>query len=163
MEKASGLQITYEKGGVELIDKLEALWNAQCDYHEEKSVYFSEKFKALTFDYRKEAMKSEGNQVEIVIARDDLRHAYIGYVISTIDKEQVGELFSLYVESTYRGEKIGERLMSYGISWMESNEVKKIHLGVAVGNEDVMSFYKRFDFYPYVVMMERKTDLDEQR
>lgn len=158
MSKQNTAQIVYEEGAVELMDKLENLWNAQCDFHEEKSIHFSEKFRNLTFDYRKEAMKSDDNKVQIVVARDFQSDTFIGYVISTIDKEQVGELFSLYVDPSYRGLKIGDQLMDYGISWMESKGVKKIQLGVAVGNESVMKFYNRFDFYPYVVMMERKVD-----
>ncbi|MCH4886595.1 GNAT family N-acetyltransferase [Acidaminobacter sp. JC074] len=147
------MEINYVSGGMEIIDAIEELWNMQCDYHEEKSLYFKDKFKNLTFEYRKNAMMRDDKDVNIIIAQDG--HMSIGYVISTI-KNGTGELFSLYLKPHYRGLNIGEKLMEASLTWMENSGAEKIELGVAVGNEVVLDFYRKFDFYPYVIMMERK-------
>ena len=148
--------ISYVHGSTELIDDIEELWIAQRDHHVDKSIHFPEYFKSLSFIERKKALLSDDKNIKFTIAKDTVTEKLIGYSISTIDKDSIGEIFSLYVNPNYRGNNIGESLMNYSLNWMERNNTKKIQLGVAVGNEEVFSFYNKFGFYPHITLMERK-------
>ena len=145
--------ITYETGGIELIDKLKELWEAQRDYHGEVSTHFADKFYEISFESRKKSLVKSNKKLKFVLAKDT---EYIGFCISTIDSKQAGEVFSLYVKPDYRGQSIGEDLMNSSLEWMENQNVKKIQLSVAEGNESVYKFYRKFGFYPYTTSFEMK-------
>lgn len=146
--------ITYETGGIELIDKMKEMWEAQRDYHGEVSTYFSDTFNQLDFETRKKSLVKSKKHMKLILAKDK---DYIGYCISTLDAEKVGEVFSLYVKPDYRGQSIGEDLMKSSLAWMETQNAKKIHLSVAEGNERVHKFYKKLGFYPYTTSFEMKS------
>ncbi len=146
--------ITYETGGIELIDKMKEMWEAQRDYHGEVSTYFSDTFNQLDFETRKKSLVKSKKHMKLILAKDK---DYIGYCISTLDAEKVGEVFSLYVKPDYRGQSIGEDLMNSSLAWMKTQNAKKIHLSVAEGNERVYKFYKKFGFYPYTTSFEMKS------
>jgi ribosomal protein S18 acetylase RimI-like enzyme len=145
--------ITYKTGSIELIDEIESLWEAQRDYHGDVSTYFGDKFYSLKFDARKRSLTEEEKEKFLIIAYDENP---IGYCISTVDKKKSAEIFSLYVNPKYRGQKIGEKIMDTSMAWIYEKEPSKIHLSVAIGNESVMKFYEKFGFRPFTVAMEVK-------
>jgi len=145
--------ITYEIGGIELIDKMKELWEAQRDYHGEVSTHFADKFNKMSYESRKKSLVKSNKKLKLILAKDK---EYIGFCISTLDSKHVGEVFSLYVKPDYRGHSIGEELMSSSLEWMKDQNAKKIHLSVAEGNETVDKFYKKFGFYPYTKSYEMK-------
>lgn len=146
-------KISYEEISIHDVDSIKTLWLDQCAYHASISKHFSDKFKNLEFDYRKKTlMKHE--IIQIIVAKHDINP--IGYIISLIDQNNIGEVFSLYVQPTYRNQHIGEQLMEQSIAWLESKDLKAVQLSVAVGNEHVLNFYKKFDFYPYTILLEKK-------
>ncbi|MBI4267264.1 MAG: GNAT family N-acetyltransferase, partial [Chloroflexi bacterium] len=67
-----------------------------------------------------------------------------------------GCLESIFVESDYRGNDIGDTLMAKAIEWMNSKKVQTITLDVGVGNEEVLSFYSRYGFYPRTIVLQQK-------
>jgi len=145
--------ITYEIGGIELIDKMKELWEAQRDYHGEVSTHFADKFYRMSYESRKKSLVKSNKKLKLILAKDK---DYIGFCISTLDSKHVGEVFSLYVRPDYRGHAIGEELMNSSLEWMKDQNAKKIHLSVAEGNETVDKFYKKFGFYPYTTSYEMK-------
>ena len=145
--------ITYKTGSIELIDQIEKLWKAQRDFHGDVSTHFSDKFYSLQFDTRKKSLNEDGKEKFLIVAYDETP---IGYCISTLDKKQSAEIFSLYVNPDYRGQQIGEKLMDTSLAWIREQHPEKIHLSVAIGNEKVMKFYEKFGFKPYTIAMEVK-------
>jgi ribosomal protein S18 acetylase RimI-like enzyme len=152
--------IEYIQGGIELIDEIGILWEKLNIHHLNKSVDFKERYKNFTFDKRKEGMlkKAINAQFHIILVKDDDSGRTIGYCVSSIEENKTGEIESLYVESDYREYGIGKALMERTLQWLCENNASPVRIGVAGGNEDVFSFYKKFGFYPKMTMLEQKMD-----
>lgn len=151
------MNIHYIEGGTELLEKVRPLWLNKRKYHEEKSTYFPEKFAQMTFDGRIAEM-FEKSEIRVVIAKDTEEDKYVGFCISTIDCKKLGVIESIFIEEQYRRNKIAENLMNLSLKWMDNRGAKNKRLNVAVGNEEVMNFYKRFNFKPYLIVLEQKND-----
>ncbi len=87
--------------------------------------------------------------------KDIEKDLYIGYCISTVNKELIGEIDSLFVEKEYRKYGLGDQLMNRALDWLNNNKVKTKIIGVAEGNENVLEFYKRYGFYKRRVILEQ--------
>ena len=141
-------------GGKELIDLTENLWLKLNSFHKSKSEYFSNTFDSFTFDIRKNGLlyKSETGEIKIDLVKiSDER--IIGYSISTIDKNNNGEIDSIYIDEDYRFLKLGKKLMNDAINWLNENKVKSKSIGVVFGNDDVIEFYKTLGFYPQFLIL----------
>ena len=78
----------------------------------------------------------------------------IVYCISKI-LNGVGEISSIYVEDKFRHIGIGSKLMNVALDWLDSNCVNAITINVAVGNERVLSFYNKFNFFERHLVLKR--------
>lgn len=102
----------FLNGNRELLDLVQPLWEKLNKYHENNSSYFSNKFKIFKFETRKDKfINVEGLELKIDIIRDKDKSAYIGYCISTINKDLIGEIESLFIEKEYRKYGLGDKLM----------------------------------------------------
>jgi len=121
------MTIIYKKGNEELLDIIKPLWEKLNEEHRRLSVHFSDEFLSNTFDKRKagllELTKTE--TIRIDLAKDSATNQYIGYCVSTVNQQKVGEVASLYVEENYRGLGIGHTLMKKSLFWMEHLSVIK--------------------------------------
>jgi diamine N-acetyltransferase len=72
----------------------------------------------------------------------------IGFCITSLSSDRIGEVEALYVLDEYQGNKLGAKLMQTSLQWLEENNALEQKLIVAVGNEQVFSFYQKFGFYP---------------
>ncbi|MGF7057655.1 GNAT family N-acetyltransferase [Brassicibacter mesophilus] len=138
------------------IGLIKELWEKLNLLHSRRSKYFEQKFKSFSFENRIKFLfkKSEEGKVRIDIVKDDDK--YIGYCISSIDENLIGGVESIFLEEEYRGSGIGEQLMERSMNWMDDNQISKCILGVAYGNENVLSFYQKFGFYPRTTILEKK-------
>ena len=85
---------------------------------------------------------------------------YIGYCVTSVNKEKEGEIESIYVEKDYRLSGIGDGLMSRALGWLNDVTVKQTVLMVAEGNEGVFAFYRKHDFYPKTTILMHKPDAE---
>jgi diamine N-acetyltransferase len=146
----------FVTGSRELLDFVQPLWEKLNKHHEINSNYFSDRFINLKFNVRKNKFVNDDNlEVKIDLIKDVERDLYIGYCISTINKELIGEIDSLFVEKEYREYGLGDKLMNRALEWLNSNKVKTKIIGVAEGNENVLEFYKRYGFYKRRVILEQ--------
>ncbi|QIB26463.1 GNAT family N-acetyltransferase [Caloranaerobacter azorensis] len=150
-------KIKYISGNEDLLDSIGFLWEKLNKHHENSSKYFSEKFSKFTFEVRKKGLidKAKRGFMKVEIARDVEKNINIGYCISTINDRNIGEIESLYVEPDYRKLGIGNEFMRNALDWMDLNNVKSICIGVSVGNEEVLSFYKKYGFFPKTIILEQ--------
>nr|WP_282433378.1 GNAT family N-acetyltransferase [Desulfosporosinus sp. FKA] len=81
----------------------------------------------------------------------------IGYCVTTIDND-IGEIESLFVDEAYRKMGLGTVLMERALNWLEQNSITKKRLNVAVGNEQVLNFYRRFGFHPRTIILEQRVN-----
>lgn len=152
--------VEYINGGLELIDEIKPLWEKLNIHHLDKSIDFKEKYKRFTFEKRKEGIieKSKTAEFHIELAQDMQRGICIGYCLSSVQDNGTGEVESLFLDSDYRGQDIGQSLMEKTLDWLHHNNAKPIIIGVASGNENAFGFYSKFGFYPKVTILEQKID-----
>lgn len=146
----------FINGSRELLDLVQPLWEKLNKHHEINSNNFSDRFRNLKFEVRKNKFINDENlEVKIDLIKEKDKAEYIGYCISTINKDLIGEIDSLFVEKEYRKYGLGDKLMNRALEWLDSNQVKTKIIGVAEGNENVLEFYKRYGFYKRRVILEQ--------
>jgi ribosomal protein S18 acetylase RimI-like enzyme len=148
--------IVYSSGGVELLDAIQPLWEELNQHHALVSFHFASDFQAKTFDGRKAALLNKYTNGEIRIDIAQSQGKNVGYLISAINSDGVGEIESIYVDEKFRGQAIGDELMRRGLAWLDKNNVLTKVIDVAVGNERAYDFYGRFGFFPRVVTLKQK-------
>ena len=151
----------FIEGNEELLDSIAPLWDKLNSHHVSVSPYFSEQFATFSFQKRRKGIipGKDGKLIKVDLARAIAENKIAGYCFSSIVNSQygrIGEIESLYIEPEYRGLGIGERFMRSAINWMDSEGVDRKMVVVAVGNEEVYEFYRRFGFYPKSTRLEYK-------
>ncbi|SCZ09963.1 GNAT family N-acetyltransferase [Alkaliphilus peptidifermentans] len=144
--------IKYIEGGKELLDKVESLWKKLNSHHLKNSVHFKSRY--INNDFQGRINKLESLEMKVVLVMDSKLGTIIGYCISTINDKMDGEIDSIYVEESYRSFKIGDKLIRDAINWLNENNVRTKKIAVAEGNEGVVEFYKRYGFYPRMMILE---------
>ena len=138
-------QFTIESGGFELLSKIEALWYELKAHHERIGPEFPD-MSTATFEKRKEGLKEKGKEILVDCIRTINDKTDIGYCISIIDKNDIGEIESLYVREAFRGKGAGKELMTRSLLWLEEKKAKAVRLSVLSGNKDAIEFYTGFGF-----------------
>ena len=139
-----------------MLDSICPLWEKLNQHHATVSPHFPSDFQSKTFERRKAALleKYADGEIRIDIARS--KGENIGYLISAIRSDGVGEIESIYVDENFRGQAIGDHLMHRGLAWFHEQNVPSKVIDVAVGNERAFAFYARFGFFPRVVTLKQK-------
>ncbi|MDD5674723.1 MAG: GNAT family N-acetyltransferase [Chitinivibrionales bacterium] len=150
-------QIRYQEGGGELLDELAPLWRRLADHHAGISPDFGIEFTEMTWDWRKKDLldKAADNKLHVALAYPD-SHTPCGYAVGTVNDRGLAEIDSLFVAEQFRGCGIGSELVKRTLAWMDLVGVESKMVNVAVGNEQAIDFYKRFDFFPRVISLMRK-------
>jgi diamine N-acetyltransferase len=148
------IEIIY--GGPELLDRIAPLWEELNNHHIEKSVYFSKEIKSRSFESRKKAIGSKAKDLRADIAIDLKEKKDVGYCISTIADNNVGEIDSIFIREAYRKHGLGKKLMEIALAWLDDHGVVNRKLTVAWGNDEAVDFYKRFEFYPSGIQLVQK-------
>jgi ribosomal protein S18 acetylase RimI-like enzyme len=150
------MDIAYNHGGSELIDTIQPLWEQLNQHHEQISPYFKGEFHTNTFEQRKAKLSQKYKQgqlrFDLVYHKDDL----VGYCISGIDQDGIGEIESIYILEEFRGQNVGEVLIQHALDWLDEQGVTSKMIDVAVGNERAFKFYARFGFFPRVTRLKQK-------
>jgi ribosomal protein S18 acetylase RimI-like enzyme len=151
------MNINYIEINKEEIDEIKPLWEKLRDIHQNLSPYFPERYTEFTFQERKEELltKSKNGILRIDAAKDEETGQLIGYCISSISNELVGEVDSIYLEKKYRSSGIGDKFMKRSLKWMDEKGVKSKIVMVAAGNEDTLAFYRRYNFFPKHIILEQ--------
>lgn len=162
LENDGGKEIEYLEKDQNDIDLIQPLWQKLNAHHLTVSKYFKESRAAFTFEMRKKHLleKSFQGALRIDLARDSVTKEYVGYCVTSVNREKEGEIESIYVEKDYRLSGIGDGLMSRALAWLNDVTVKQTVLTVAEGNEGVFAFYRRHDFYPKTTILMHKPDAE---
>ncbi|MDT8716856.1 GNAT family N-acetyltransferase [Clostridium sp. 19966] len=144
----------FVNGSVELLEFVEPLWYKLNKHHEEKSNYFKERYRNFKFENRKNKLLLGDMLINIDLIKKE--KAYVGYCISSINKEHIGEIESIYIEEEYRKYGLGDSLMKRALKWLEEKGAKSKMIGVAEGNDEVLEFYKKYGFYKRTTILQQK-------
>lgn len=150
------MEFKFIEGGKELLHLIQPMWEKLNTLHKEASPNFSHYFSNLSYEARKEKFNTDDIMLMVSLVVDSSSEALVGYCVSTINKENIGEIDSLYVNEDYRKHSLGDILMQKSINWLNNNKVAKKIIVVAAGNEGVLSFYERYGYYPKVLVLEEK-------
>ena len=142
-------------GGVELIDETAGLWGQLNAHHISHSPHFGEVYVRKTFAQRKQGLLGQGTGGLHVILVRNLMGIVIGYCISTVTDDRIGEIDSLFVLLEYRGKGLADSLMKLSLAWLHEQGVSRVRLSVAAGNEQVFGFYARYGFFPAKIILEQ--------
>ncbi len=147
--------VAYASGGLELLDEIQPLWERLNQHHAAVSPYFASHFQAFRFAERKASLlrKYTGGQLHLDLAR--VGEQAVGYLVSAVTGDHLGEIESIFVSEPYRGRGIAAELMQRGLAWLEAQDIHDKAVAVAVGNERAFSFYARFGFYPRLVVLKQ--------
>jgi diamine N-acetyltransferase len=150
-------EIKYMETGLEGLDLIEPLWLKLNDHHKARSSHFSGHFEHMTFEERKLKLLEKAQRgelhIDFAVITDTGKPA--GYCVATICEGQ-GEVDSIYVEEEYRHSGMGDALMKKAMSWMDKLAITDRKIEVSSGNEEVIKFYSRYNFYPRKTVLEQK-------
>ncbi len=151
------MNIEYIETNEHCSELTESMNQKLVDYHQERSEHFASHFAAMSVSGGALARleKAVEGGIRIDLAKDRDTGELVGYCISTISKSEQGEIDSIFVEPEYRGSGIGGELMEKALSWMDERSIIKRVLSVGAGNEEVFTFYSRYNFYPRTIILEQ--------
>jgi ribosomal protein S18 acetylase RimI-like enzyme len=152
--------IHFIHGSKNFLDDIQFFWEKLNKHHELISPYFKDDFQTYTFQQCKEKLlkKYQKGKLHFEIAKD--QDLAIGYIISAISEDGVGEIESIFVQQEYQRRSIGDELMRRALAWLMVEKTDSIVIDVAVGNEQVYNFYVRYGFCPRVTRLKYKaTDM----
>ncbi len=147
--------ISYIEVGEEELDKIRPLWEKLIEHVKARSTHFGDWFETRTFGQRKTEFlnKSKRGKLHISLAVDGSES--IGYCVSSICCE-TGEIDSIFVEEGYRSSGIGGQMMKRALAWMEEEQIESVNIIASIGNEEVLSFYQKYGFFPKQILLKQK-------
>lgn len=154
---APALPIEYRTTDIADIEIIRPLWNRSCEHHRAHARTFRAFFEHTTFDDRKAHFIrcAEEGDLRVDLACDPTAGRCVGYCVTSLSAERIGEIESLYVDEAYRSQGIGTALVRRALLWLDENGLVENRVAVAEGNEGVFSFYQKFGFYPRRTVLEQ--------
>jgi ribosomal protein S18 acetylase RimI-like enzyme len=148
----------YISAGPEGLDEIQMLWEKLNLLHSTLSSHFGDLALQRTFDARRNELqeKSITGWLRVDLARDRAAGQVVGYIVATLSQAAVGEIDSIFVEEAYRRNGVGESLMKRSLAWLDECGANMKSISVAVGNERVFGFYRKFGFYPITTTLMQK-------
>lgn len=134
-------------GGLELLPQVKTLWEGLREHHSNISKNFSQSIRKRSFEDRVADFegKASNHIFRIELIKIYATRSHIGYCISSLSNELVGEIESIFIEEDYRGLHIGDMLMKNALNWMDEHNAKTKRISVMAGN-NVLKFYEKYGF-----------------
>lgn len=150
-------KIKYVHGDQAMLNEVKEMWEKLNLYHCDRSEHFKPHYKAMTFAKRKATLlrKAECGEMRVDMAVDESTGQTVGYIVSTVGSNNVGEIQSVYVAAAYRDMGIGRALMTTTLAWMKEKAVAEKIVEVSVGNETAWGFYGKFGFKPRLTLLKQ--------
>jgi ribosomal protein S18 acetylase RimI-like enzyme len=148
--------VNYIAMGGKDLDLITALREKVRQYHVERSTYFKDRITEISIeDMNRQLLAKAFGRILLDLVKDANTGLLLGYCSSYIDQERIGEILSIYLEPEYRSGHIGYTLMNRALDWMDKQGVKRKTLSIGAGNEEVMDFYRHFNFEVRSIIMEQ--------
>jgi ribosomal protein S18 acetylase RimI-like enzyme len=148
--------VEYVLTDASALESLRPLWNQLNEYHIKRSRFFRTHYEQWTFDDRKayfEGLARIGS-IRVEIARDPALGWDVGYCVSSLSRENHGEIESVFVIEAYRNRSVGSTLVARALLWMEDLGAVRVRVSVANGNEPALEFYRKSGFRPRMTVLE---------
>jgi ribosomal protein S18 acetylase RimI-like enzyme len=137
------------------IPEIVDIWKELMDFHKDIDPFFarSENGHVHFGDHVHELITKDDAQVLVAVYKGSV----IGYSIAIIhvyppifEKKIAGFISDVAVESQYRRQGIGEKLLLKMLDWFSSKSITRIELRVALKNEIGYKFWKKHGFKEYM-------------
>lgn len=151
------MNIEYSEKDAADLELVEPLWQKLREHQRVRSPHFPQHYANRTWQARKAELldKAGTGGIRIDLARDSDSGELIAYCVSTVSYDKQGRLESIYVEPDYRKHGIGDNFMRKALAWMNHKQARAKTLIVGAGNEEVLTFYSRYGFYPKHITLEQ--------
>jgi diamine N-acetyltransferase len=140
--------------GFEEIDSVRSLWEELNASHAALSPHFGNHFRGMTFEKRKTEFRDKAARgalrIDVCIHAATMEN--VGYCVSNLING-VGEIDSLFAKKEHRGRGVGSRLVEAAMTWMRNSGATDITVHVAIGNEQVLNFYRQFGLLPRLMLL----------
>jgi ribosomal protein S18 acetylase RimI-like enzyme len=138
-------------GSSELLDRVAPLWEELNAFHVGIGKAFSSDLSERNFDTRRVQLIKSAVKMHVLIASVE---GDVGYCVSTINNDGVGEIDSLYVKKEHRSKGLGRRMAEAALHWLNENDVQKKVVVVLEGNAEAIEFYQSLGFLPRNIELE---------
>jgi ribosomal protein S18 acetylase RimI-like enzyme len=155
--KEENVSIHLEELPLTQYQELTEIYHKQQKYHYELGGSLAGQFLEIDIEKYYQYLPKEPNQVTIQVARNE-KNEIVGFGTVIIIHKSAAKIEDLYVDSDYRGQKIGEKLMNQMNEWITKKKVKTVELTVIKGNEKVIQFYEKLGFNLTGYTMKKRKD-----
>ena len=131
--------------------EIQPLWEKLNQLHGKLSQNFKQHFAKFTFEER---MKLIHQKKSFAVFMAKSGNVNIGYALASVEQD-VGEIDSIFIVSEYRGNGLGKKLIETSQAWLAEQNVKRMIIGVAEGNESAISFYQKLGYFPRFTVLEK--------
>jgi diamine N-acetyltransferase len=133
------------KIGTDAIDVIEPLWVLLNEMHKDFDRRIMLPVRKTTWPERRAQLIGKSGfkvNIELLYEKGEL----IGYCYSTIDRDCIGEIESLFVDEGLRCKGHGKLLVESALSFFDKNKAADIKIWVHPANTRAVSFYWQFGF-----------------
>jgi GNAT superfamily N-acetyltransferase len=151
--------VEYLATDIRDIDHIRPLWILLNEYMRGKSTTFRSHFEQMTFEDRKSYFEklAMAGSLRVDLAFDPGQSGrYVGFCVSSLSTEKSGEIESIFIHEDYRSRGIGSFLVKRALAWLDEKGSFRNRVSVSNGNEEVWDFYKKFGFFPRMMVLEQK-------
>jgi diamine N-acetyltransferase len=147
--------IGYTYGGVELFDRTVPLRLKLLAQHAWQSKHFASYYSPERIKKTKKMLLecSERGRLHIGVAHHMSTGRDVGFCISTVSPDKVGEIFAIFVDDEFKSMGIGTRLANEALAWLREQNPEHLEIHFLFENTRVQSFYERLGFYPQTVVL----------
>ena len=140
----------FKEGSFELLDFCNDLWELFIISQTRNAGEMSDGVKEYIHSLKNGGLldKTRNGQLYVQLVYVNNTEKPIAFCITSLSKDLIGEIETLFVLEKYQGNNLGGRLFKKALSWLEEKEAIEQRLTVAIGNESVFNFYSRYNFFP---------------
>ncbi len=137
------------------IDAICSLKEKLQDYHRKLDKYYQKgsKIRQKFKNYLKREWRKRNFKVFVA----EIEGKIIGYIIGKIVKgksltslSKFGVISDIFVEESFRDQKLGEKLVQKLISWFKTRKISHLELSVHTKNELGIKFWKKLGFKEFI-------------
>lgn len=149
----------FKEGSSELLNYCGNLWELFISNQAQNAGEMSLGVQEYLHSLRNESLlqKTKDGKLHVQLVYVGKEQEPIGFCITSLTKDRVGEIETLYVVDRYQRNKLGGKLFQNAMAWMETEKAIEQRLVVATGNEKVFNFYAKYGFFPGYTTLFRVT------
>lgn len=134
------------------LPEIKDLWEELNQIHLEKSKHFKEYYLNFSFEKRFKVLYEKEVLETFLLKENDEK---VGYCIVSVENGK-GEIDSIYIKSSVQKKGLGGCLMDEAMKWFAEKEIQDVSVSIAVGNDSVLNFYRKYNFRERLLTMELK-------